>query len=189
MATDRDADQKGDGEGAGGEGGAGGAPLLSPEERAGMLDFLAVYESHFDEMTARIFIAAASLPGLRKALSGLSRSTVQQRHRMSHLLVRNAIEHGEWKPLLETRRRQGQLYAGRGMPFREWFDVYADFQVTLTHHIVEAFSADRPRLTSALQGMSRYVHFSMSAIADAYEEARERTAVRLVKPIHRGAPN
>jgi len=154
-----------------------------------MLDFLTVYEAHFDEMTARIFVAAASLPGLRRALSGLSRSTIQQRHRMSHLLVRNAIEHGQWKPLLDTRRRQGQLYANRGMPFREWFEVYADFQALLTRYVLEAFIDDQVRLTNALLGLSRYVHINMRAIGEAYVEVSERQSVRLVKPAHRGVPN
>jgi hypothetical protein len=138
-----------------------------------MRDFLLVYEEHFDEIAARLFVQARGLPGLGQTLSQLSSIELRQRGRIARKVVRAAILDDSWEPLLSTRRSQGRMYATRGVPFSEWFQIFASFEALLIPHLVAAFAADPLRLTHALLGLNRYVQLGMGAISEAYILERE----------------
>jgi hypothetical protein len=139
--------------------------------RAGLRDFLTVYEAHFPSMTATLIATAATLPGLGQLFPFPRRHETEQRARASHELVRKAILKGEWEPLLEVRRAQGRLYAARGVALDELIEIFATFKELLVPHLVEAFASDAPRLVGALHATDRYVWFGFGLVAEAYAEA------------------
>ncbi len=155
-----------------------GIGVMDPELLMGMRHFLAVYEQHFEEITAGLVDATLTSPNGVAALRHMSREQFEEQIRVSHLLVRQAILEGQWGPLLERRNLQGQTYAELGIRFQEWFDIVDKFQALLTPHLVQAFATDPGGLTAALAGMNRYLNLGTREIARAYFDAVRRQGVR-----------
>jgi len=158
------------------------APVLSPAERAGLLDFLSVYEANFEEITAGLIDGTRFLSGFARVLSAMSREEIDRRKHAALALIRAAIEHGQWRPLLETRTRQGAVYASLGVSCSEWFDLFSRFQILMTAPLVRALAGDQERLLRALAGMVRYVSLNMNAVAEAYLATRELQVMRCPPP-------
>jgi len=155
---------------------------LSAAEHAGLLDFLSVYEANFEEITTGLIDGSRLLSGFTRVLSAMSREEIDRRKRAALVLIRAAIEHGQWRPLLETRTRQGAVYASLGVSCSEWFDVFSRFQVLVTTHLIRTLAGDQDRLLAALAGMVRYVSLNMNAVAEAYLAARELQVMRCPPP-------
>ena len=151
---------------------------MDAELLTGMRHFLAVYEQHFEEISAGLVDAALNSPNGAAALHRMSKGTFEEQVRVSHLLVRKAILEGQWGPLLERRNLQGQTYADLGIRFQEWFDIVDKFQTLLTPHLVQAFATDLSGLTAALAGMNRYLNLGTREIARAYFDAVRKRGLK-----------
>lgn len=148
-------------------------PVVTPEEHAGMKDFLDVYEAHYDEIHRRLLRAVEKLPGLSAAVKRTPQEQQDEQNRVSRALMREAILNGHWKPLLANQRAQGAMYAGMGIRFHEWFELVADFEKLLVPRLVERHSAENGRLTASLLGLSRYLDIAMAGIAESYLQTKE----------------
>ena len=144
---------------------------MDPDLLSGMRRFLAIYEEHFEEVTAGLIDTVLTSPNNPAVLHRMTEKQMEEQIRGSHLLVRNAILEGQWGPLLERRNLQGRTYADLGIRFQEWFDFVDRFQMVLTPHLVRALATDPTSLTAALAGMNRYLSLGTREIARAYFDA------------------
>jgi rsbT co-antagonist protein RsbR len=148
-------------------------PIVTPEEQSGMKDFLEVYEAHYDEINRRLLRAVDRLPGLSALVKRIPQEQQDEQNRVSRQLMREAILKGDWKPLLASQRAQGEVYAGMGIQFHEWFDLVGDFEKLIVPRLVEKHSAENGRLTASLLGLSRYLDIAMAGIAESYLRTKE----------------
>ncbi|HZA13948.1 MAG TPA: STAS domain-containing protein [Myxococcaceae bacterium] len=148
-------------------------PIVTPEEQSGMKDFLEVYEAHYDEIYRRLLRSVEKLPGLHSLVKRTPPEQQDEQNRISRHLMRDAILNGNWKPLLANQRAQGEMYAGMGIQFHEWFDLVSDFEKLLVPRLVEKHGTANGRLSSSLLGLSRYLHIAMAGIGEAYLRTKE----------------
>ena len=148
-------------------------PIVTPEEQSGMKDFLEVYEAHYDEIYRRLLRSVEKLPGLHSLVKRTPPEQQDEQNRISRQLMREAILNGNWKPLLDSQRAQGAMYAGMGIQFHEWFDLVSDFEKLLVPRLVEKHGTTNGRLSSSLLGLSRYLDIAMAGIAEAYLQTKE----------------
>src|SRR4051812_31518796 len=97
------------------------APLLNPDEQAGMRDFLECYERHFKALNDALLGGLQRLPDLYALFKQMSPAQLEEQNRVSQELMRKAILQGDWAPLISNQHSQGELYAGLGVRFKEWF--------------------------------------------------------------------
>jgi rsbT co-antagonist protein RsbR len=150
-----------------------GVPVVTPEEQSGMRDFLEVYEAHYEEIYRRLLEAVEKLPGLSALVKRIPKDQQDEQNRISRELMHRAILKGDWKPLLANQRAQGQLYAGLGVHFQEWFDLVSDFEKLLVPQLVEKHGTESGRLSASLLGLSRYLDIAMAGIAESYLQTKE----------------
>lgn len=148
-------------------------PQIDPAEQAGMKDFLTAYEAHYDEIYAVLMKSVEGLPGLAAMMANMPRAQQEEQNKLSMALMRTAILENNWKPLLDNQRMQGAVYARAGIRFREWFDLVSDFQKVLVPYLVKSHGQAPARLSTAIQGMNRYVDVAMSTIAEEYLQIQE----------------
>jgi rsbT co-antagonist protein RsbR len=155
-----------------------GVPVVTPEEQSGMKDFLEVYEAHYDEIYRRLLQAVDKLPGLSALVKRIPPEQLDEQNRISRELMHRAILKGDWKPLLANQRAQGELYAGLGVRFQEWFDLVSDFEKLLVPQLVEKHGTENGRLSASLLGLSRYLDIAMAGIAESYLQTKEERIVQ-----------
>jgi rsbT co-antagonist protein RsbR len=149
-------------------------PTLDDAERAGMRDFHASYEKHYDEMNADLMKVVMKLPSLAKLVENLDAKQLAEQQKKGREQMKRAILDEAWEPLLADGAQQGAVYAGMGIPFHEWFDLITAFQRTLIPKLIGELRADPARLASALVAMNIYVDTVMSNMAEAYLKTKEQ---------------
>lgn len=149
-------------------------PVLTAAEQTGMREFHRAYEQSYDAITVDMLKVVATLPQLARVLATADKTQMEEQGKASREMMTRAIVHGEWEPLLTNQEQQGALYAGMGIPFKEWFDLITSFQKSLVPKLVDELRGDPEKLSGALIAMNIYIDVAMSTIADAYLRTKER---------------
>lgn len=89
-------------------------------------------------------------------------------------LQRDAVEKGQWQPLLDHLHTQGRQYAQAGLRIEHWYELLRLLRVVLLQHLVRHFGNDAAGLATAVSGMDRFMDINMAAIASAYVSEKER---------------
>lgn len=144
-----------------------------PPDAAGMKDYFDVYFPHEPELHEHLMDVVRKTPGLRVLVERMPPEQIEAQRKQSLELLKQAAG-GNWQPLLENQRQQGQLYATMNLPFAEWFDLVSAFQRVMVPHMVAAYVKEPPRLSRALTALSDYLDQAMSVIGEEYLKAKER---------------
>jgi PAS domain S-box-containing protein len=151
-----------------------------PEHRAALVDFVDVYERHYDEMNAEFEPVLERHPVWGPVLMAMPRDVRDRRAAESRERLRAGIS-GDWAAYEANLRQEGVVYAMMGVPFRDWYDVVRFVNGALLPRMVRAYASETERLGAALQAMQWVLDTAMSVIADAYmaeKEARMRESER-----------
>jgi rsbT co-antagonist protein RsbR len=160
-----------------------GAPQ-SLRNHPGMKDFFRSYEQRVDKLNEDLMLVVRRLPALESLVRRMTPEAMAENNRVSLLNMRKAVLDGDWEPLFERQRTDGATYAAMGIPFREWFDLVAAFQSSLTPHLITDYGKDATRLAHALTAMNAYVDAAMSNIAEEYLKTKERIIAQQQHAIH-----
>ncbi len=144
-----------------------------PPDAAGMKDYFEVYVRREPELHAHLMEVVRTIPGLSAVLQRMPPEQLEAQRKQGLELLKTAVE-GNWQPLLENQRQQGQMYATMNLPFSEWFDLISAFQRVMIPHLVSALAKEPQRLTRALTAQSEYLDQSMSVVGEEYLKAKER---------------
>ena len=144
---------------------------LTPEQRAGMLDFFNLYVAHFAQLNVEILEGLRTHPQWGPVIAGMSQEIMDVQNETSLDFMRRAIIDGDWEPLLGNMRTQGTQYAQMGFSFGSWYELLGAFRSCLVPIIVREFSSER--VGAAILAMDFYVDLAMSVIGDQYINAKE----------------
>lgn len=148
---------------------------LTDEDKQALIDFWNVYGPNYEEVTVGLTQGVAENPEYR----ALFEITAPQRSTESNLTrLERALTHAEWRPYLEYLYTVGAHYAVANVRLATWFSLVNLVRTILVPMIVEAHADDPAKLTSALNGMSKYLEVSMAAIGEAYLQTKEQTILK-----------
>ncbi len=153
---------------------ADGLPVFAATDRAGVLDFHAVYADEQDAILAALGKAVEHITALAELSAKTTPPQAKEQAAKSVQLMKQALLDDNWRPLVEHQRQQGTVFAALDVPFREWFDLIGSFKQVVMPALQRRYGSDPPRLTGALLGMARYVDVTMSVIGDAYLAAKQK---------------
>jgi rsbT co-antagonist protein RsbR len=153
-------------------------PTSSAEEREAFRDLWAVYDRHFDEITAATLVAAEALadmdPVLREIMDRQTPEQVQAENSRSRHLTMLAMHEGKWEPFIENLRDQGGVYARMGLPFSIWFPIVTAAQSVIVRLLFDTFGDDPARLQRILSALNRFFfEITMARIGEEYLNTRE----------------
>lgn len=151
-----------------------GEPVLTSAEKKAMGDFWAAYEEGYDEIQRQLIASIGELPDLAAVIKRMSPEELAREGQRSRELMRRALTENVWGPLVEHNRVQGETYAAFGVRFREWFELVGEFQRLLLPGLIRRFGGDTERFVSTVAAMNRYVDITMSVIAEAYLQSKEK---------------
>jgi PAS domain S-box-containing protein len=149
-------------------------PKLTPEEKAGLLDYWNVYETHREEITAQVLQMSSQHPEFKELLQNPASQPTPEQQARSREFQRNAIFHDDWEPYLNNLQRQGMGYAQAGLSFHAWFEIIAVFRKYMTPHLLDSYSESPYRLLSAIHGMDALIDIALNVIGEAYLETKEQ---------------
>jgi PAS domain S-box-containing protein len=164
------------------------SPGFAVERRAGLLDFLAVYDAVMARVKAPPIdppidpsIAAAPrrsdlVPTIRaEALEQLARHGCHSRK-----LLRTAILEGDWEPYTSQTRLLGARFAELDLGFSTWYAAIRELHHRLLPYLVEAYAAAPARLVGALSATQELLDYTVVLVADPYLGARQEDRFRLL---------
>jgi len=151
-------------------------PAFVVEQRAGLLDFWAVYEplmAHAPETALESTLAA---PAWAPVLRGRTAAELIGQAERGRALLGAAILDGAWAPFIDHARMLGVQTAELGGSLASWALVSRAFQHRLVPALVDAYAATPSRLIAALAAMTEIVELAMSLLAEPYEFTRQDLA-------------
>jgi rsbT co-antagonist protein RsbR len=162
-------------------------PNAAPQtlrDHPGMKDFFRSYEQRVEKLNEELMAVVRRLPSLEALVRRMTPDALAESNRLSMENMRKALVGGDWGPLFERQRSDGASYAAMGIPFREWFDLVAAFQSSLTPHLIADYGKDATRLGHALTAMTAYIDAAMSNIGEEYLKTKERIIAQQQHAIH-----
>jgi PAS domain S-box-containing protein len=154
------------------------------EQRAGLLDFWAVYERLLDQ-AQQTWIEAALHEAGHAEVPAAAMARLREHGRDAVALLRQAIGDGDWTQYREQVRKLGAGYAELGISFEHWYSALRMFQRQLIPALVEAYATTPLRLTEALAVATELTTMVSQLASRRYFETRQedrfRTLVDSVK--------
>src|SRR5260370_14758078 len=102
-------------------------PPFVADHRAGLLDFWAVYDAHYEHVLQTTLELALTHPEFGPLVRSLTAEQQDEQNRRSRDMLRRAIVDSEWTPYVADLRTQGGLYAKLGVGFTGWYEVIRAF--------------------------------------------------------------
>src|SRR5260370_17474642 len=136
---------------------ADGLPPFAADHRAGLLDFWAVYDAHYERVLQTTLDLAIAHSEFGPIVRGMTVEQQDEQNRRSRDLLRGAIVDGEWAPYIEDLRTQGALYAKLGVGFTGWYDVIRAFQRVLVPMLVESYGQTPDQLARTMPPMLKFI--------------------------------
>ena len=149
-------------------------PELSPHEKQGLQDYWNAYESHRDEITAKLLVMASEHPEFKHILQNSAAQPSPEEQARNLEIQRNAIFQDDWEPYLINMQRQGMGYAQAGLSFHAWFEIVGAFRKYVVPHLLNAYGDSPTRLLNAIHGMDILLDTAMTIIGDAYLETKQQ---------------
>jgi rsbT co-antagonist protein RsbR len=152
---------------------AGAQPFTAKEQEA-LRDLWVVYESNFDEIQAATMAAAEADPDLGKILAQMEPSQLEADQLRSRRQLQQAMQEGDWQPVLEDVRVQGGYYAQMGLPFSSWFVVVTAAQKAILARLFDTYGDEPVRLRAIVQAMNKwFFDITLARIGEQYLDTRE----------------
>lgn len=148
---------------------------ISEEEKKNLQTFWEIYDAHFAEVSDQLREASLAHPELGPVTRTLPQLAD---HSEAREALRRAVFEDQWEPYLAAVRALGEHYAYAEIRLSAWFDVLPNWRSLLMNLIVEAYAHDQAKLLSALAGLSKFTEIILSAVSQAYVDAKEDTITK-----------
>ena len=149
--------------------------LFSPEEQAALRDLWLIYERNYEEIQAATMAAAGADPALKTILAQMRPSQMEADQIKSKRQLQQAMQAGDWQPLLDDVRVQGGHYAQMGLPFSSWVVVVTAAQKAILERLFEAYGKEPTRIQAILLAMNKWLfEITLAGIGEQYLDTREQ---------------
>jgi len=149
-----------------------GVPWFTEDQRPAVADFWRVYEEHFERIRASGLELERRHPELAPLVASTSDPGLRNDNEHAKDLVRRAMA-GDGAPYRASLRRHGRACAEIGASFHAACDMANLFTRHVLPRLVEAYGAEAPRLTAAIQAMNDFASHDVAVTAEAYFDRKE----------------
>lgn len=150
------------------------APLNEKDKQELQL-FWDVYGRHYEDVIAQIQAGVAERPELRALFEPAP-------NRPQYIDTRQRIEEGigrgDWSGYIEYMVALGAYYAVSNIRLSTWFGALHMMRSIITRLLMSAYADTPDTLERALNGMSKYLELSMTAICETYVATKEETILK-----------
>jgi rsbT co-antagonist protein RsbR len=148
-------------------------PDITDEDRRGFRLFWELNETHKDALNDGVLKAVAQIPAFGALLSAMTPEMRAKQEKEGRERQRLAMLEDNWQPYLEDARTQGQVYARMGLEFSAWFELLRVYRVVAAPLVRRHFKDDVEKIMACMHGTDRFIDIAMSAIGEAYLEAKQ----------------
>ena len=149
--------------------------LFTSEEQEALRDLWLVYERNYDEIQAATVAAAQADPALKTILAQMRPAQMEADQSKSKRQMQQAMQEGNWQPVLDDIRLQGGHYAQMGLPFSSWVVVVTAVQKAILEPLFHTYGNEPTRLQAVVLAMNKWLFdITLASIGEQYLDTRER---------------
>jgi len=157
------------------------ASWFNDEERAGLADFIRVYDEHYELISDRALTQMRGEPTFAPILAALSPEQLALEQQRGRERLRGVMN-GDLTAYVQNLKEQGTAYARMGIPLLIWYRVVKSVGRELVGLILNRFAPEPDRQRAAVMSMQAFFDWGMAMLADVYlsasEEARKKSELR-----------
>src|SRR6202171_1053249 len=148
--------------------------LFTSEEQEALRDLWLVYERNYDEIQAAPVAAAQADPALKTILAQMRPAQMEADQSKSKRQMQQAMQEGNWQPVLDDIRLQGGHYAQMGLPFSSWVVVVTAVQKAILEPLFHAYGNEPTRIQAIVLAMNKWLFdITLASIGEQYLNTRE----------------
>jgi rsbT co-antagonist protein RsbR len=133
-----------------------------------------VYERNYDEIQVATMAAAKADPALKTLLTQIRPSQMEADQIKSRRQLQQAMQEGNWQPLLDDVRLQGGHYAQMGLPFSSWVVVITAVQKAILEPLFHVYGNEPNRIQAIVLAMNKWLFdITLASIGEQYLNTRE----------------
>jgi rsbT co-antagonist protein RsbR len=118
--------------------------------------------------------AAEADPALKTILAQMAPGQMEAEQIKSRRQLQQAMQLGDWQPVLDDVRLQGGHYAQMGLPFSSWFVVVTAVQKAILEHLFKAYGKEPTRIQAIVLAMNKWLFdVTLARIGEQYLDTRE----------------
>ncbi len=148
------------------------ASWFNDEERAGMADFVRVYEEHYEPIAHAVLHAMSAEPEFSSFLAAMTPELwgieVQRGKERLH-----GVRNGDLTAYVQNLKEQGTLFAQRGIPLLKWYRVVKSVTPALLSQLLKTYEKEPERQRRAVLSMIAFNEWAMAMLSDIYLTASE----------------
>ena len=149
-------------------------PNFSSEDLAALQAFQKFYQKFQPQVSQDLRSELLQHRIFGPILKNQDLDTQLKEDQLSNGLQEAAIMKGEWEPYAHYLMRQGEIYGQMGLEFHDWYSVVKLFREKLQPYLIKEYSANVHHLMLIWNGTDKLLDFSMSSIAAAYINAKNK---------------
>ena len=148
--------------------------LFTSQEQEALRDLWLVYERNYDEIQVATMAAAKADPALKTLLTQMRPSQMEADQIKSRRQLQQAMQEGDWQPVLDDVRLQGGHYAQMGLPFSSWVVVITAVQKAILEPLFHAYGNEPTRIQAIVLAMNKWLFdITLASIGEQYLDTRE----------------
>ena len=148
--------------------------LFTSQEQEALRDLWLVYERNYDEIQVATMAAAKADPALKTLLTQMRPSQMEADQIKSRRQLQQAMQEGDWQPVLDDVRLQGGHYAQMGLPFASWVVVVTAVQKAILEPLFHAYGNEPTRIQAIVLAMNKWLFdITLASIGEQYLDTRE----------------
>ena len=148
--------------------------LFTSQEQQALRDLWLVYERNYDEIQVATMAAAKADPALKTLLTQMRPSQMEADQIKSRRQLQQAMQEGDWQPVLDDVRLQGGHYAQMGLPFSSWVVVITAVQKAILGPLFHAYGNEPIRIQAIVLAMNKWLFdITLASIGEQYLDTRE----------------
>jgi rsbT co-antagonist protein RsbR len=118
--------------------------------------------------------AAQADPALKIILAQMTPRQMEADQVKSKRQMQQAMQEGDWQPVLDDVRVQGGHYAQMGLPFSSWVTLVTAVQKAILEPLFQAHGNEPTRIQAIVLAMNRWLFdITLTSIGEQYMETRE----------------
>jgi rsbT co-antagonist protein RsbR len=148
--------------------------LFTSEEQEALRDLWLVYERNYDEIQVATMAVASADPALKTILAQMTPRQMEADQVKSRRQLQQAMQDGDWQPVLDDVRLQGGHYAQMGLPFSSWVVVVTAAQKAILERLFHAYGNEPTRIQAIVLAMNKWLFdITLASIGEQYMDTRE----------------
>ncbi|MEQ8808969.1 MAG: PAS domain-containing protein, partial [Imperialibacter sp.] len=130
------------------------------------------FQKHQKQVTEDLRRILLRHPTFEPILKHQTLETQLKEEQLSNDLQKAAIMKGEWESYTRHLMGQGAAYGQMGLEFNDWYSVVKLFRECLQPYLINDYGKNTQQLLLILDGLDKFMDYSMSSIAAAYMRAK-----------------